>query len=120
MLGIIAPAETIRITLEIFVDYRSLDLLAPHCFDTETVPPDLPPLPPPLCSPEAFPPGEEEEEEEGEEELRKTLTAELESALTIPLNEILIVRIENGHDYFLTVSASFGPSSHGHFPPSYC
>jgi hypothetical protein len=45
-------------------------------------------------------------------DLRETLTA-LEPAMTIPLNEILIVRIENGNDFFLTVSASFGPTHAG-------
>lgn len=49
-------------------------------------------------------------------DLRETLTA-LEPALTIPLNEILIVRIENGNDFFLTVSTSFGPT-HSGVPPS--
>jgi hypothetical protein len=54
----------------------------------------------------------DDDDENLEASLRTTLTA-LEPARILPLHEILVLRIENGHDYYLTVEAEFGPTPAG-------
>jgi hypothetical protein len=113
----------VRITLEIFVDYRSLDLVARSFgaeLDEALKLSSLPPAPPPLLDFAMMDEAPADLNETIDEEqleasllgLRQTLSA-LEPVHILPLHEILVLRIENGHDFYLTVDAQFGPTPEG-------
>jgi hypothetical protein len=56
----------------------------------------------------------EEEEEEDEAILKQPqLQSPPEPVTTVRLEDVLILKIENGRDYFLTVSADFAPTAEG-------
>jgi hypothetical protein len=160
--------QSIRVTVEVFVDYRSLDLISAKLGESDFI---VHSTKPSALSHPATPPQDEEEGEHSPEtslqrtnsdeedkgliteELLKTpstessplgkktspsshavatataagpvadMDAEDEEQLlaanvpqpvtTIRLEDVLILKIENGRDYFLTVTAEFEPTAEG-------
>lgn len=126
----ISPNMTMTIEIEVFADLRSLTCLLDKLRAAESENPEakiiiMPPSPPSQghsqkagkCVSEENARNDNEEEEnedEDEDDLEEGERASDDSdsmpLAKIALEDILILRVENGRDYFLTVSANFTPS----------
>jgi hypothetical protein len=160
-------SQSVRVTVEVFIDYRSLDLISKKLGETDfiihtkpaavveevqdvkthlaaaTEEEEEPQEQSPSTTPSALKRVNSDEEDKGlitEELLRREGTGARDGEMTYPavdmdeedeecliatsvpqsqpvttlhLEDVLILKIENGRDYFLTISADFAPTAEG-------